>query len=253
MAQQLQAQSEEVAVLTMIDAGLPNPDKVPFRFYRPPEEAWHQHGGKHPVLAGVFYPFLPIVYLFASLYRRLARIRHYVGMNLKGIWTKVHLGSMGNDAVDPFANKVDLIIHFTQELFGASLTQLGLTLADLLPCTVDQQLVLIWQRIRAANVISQDVELSQIRRLFRIFEANVRAAASYIPQPYSGTVLFIGANDDLPVMKMFLRDPTGGWGRVLSQNATYRMLPGNHHSIILEPHVDKVAETMKEQFWSYRF
>lgn len=318
VAQQLQAVGEAVAAVTIIDSKMPNPHKAPIRLYRPPKQIWQQSKAGHPHLAGSLYPFLFLLYLFTALGKRLARVIQFAGSQGKRIWTKVYTVAMGDYAVEPLENDVNLVIQFAQELFGVPLAQLGLSLKDLLSLPTERQLVVIWEHARAANFISQNVELSQIRRLFHVFETNNRAMEAYAPRPYSGAVLFMRAKDDLPVTKIqqaalnrmvlirslivgvilfvvllissgslgpallgvailalylllftpltipgskkireklaafmeFLQDPTEGWGRVTRRETSYMILPGTHYSIIREPHVETVAETINAQWYA---
>jgi thioesterase domain-containing protein len=73
-------------------------------------------------------------------------------------------------------------------------------------------------------------------------ELQSRVAAGYEPKPYPGpVVLFRSA----AYQTGRFRDPTLGWRKVTQGKFDVHEIPGEHHDMFLEPHVDLLAEKLK--------
>ncbi len=73
--------------------------------------------------------------------------------------------------------------------------------------------------------------------------ANVIAARSYVPQPYSGRVLLFKRTRDLVGR---YRQPDNGWGRVVREGLEVYRIEGGHLALLDEPGVDVLAEKLAE-------
>ena len=133
----------------------------------------------------------------------------------------------------------ELVTHFAHDL-------MGLARKDAAPpappaaATVDERLGALLDAARQEDALPPDLGLAGIRRLYDVFETNVRAAQQYRPGTYPGSVLLLRAaegNDDL--------DATLGWSAALSPDLRALTLPGDHYTILRPPHVRLVAETLR--------
>jgi amino acid adenylation domain-containing protein len=77
----------------------------------------------------------------------------------------------------------------------------------------------------------------------RVWEAHLRASDNYRPRSYPGRLVLFRTNIH-PVFCSF--DPTYGWGEFARAGVTVKIVPGDHESILAEPHVRKVAAELKE-------
>jgi thioesterase domain-containing protein len=82
--------------------------------------------------------------------------------------------------------------------------------------------------------------VEHLRRLLRVFRANVRAGRQYVPAPYPGRVTLFRACD-APANG---GDPTLGWG-ALSAQVDVEDAPGNHLTLLAEPHVQALAARLR--------
>jgi thioesterase domain-containing protein len=73
--------------------------------------------------------------------------------------------------------------------------------------------------------------------------ANVIAARSYAPQPYSGRVLLFKRTLNLTGR---YRQPDNGWGRVVRDGLEVHPIEGDHLALLAEPGVDVLAEKLAE-------
>ena len=81
-----------------------------------------------------------------------------------------------------------------------------------------------------------------LRRSVRVFKAGVRAGERYVPGTYSGRVALLCAAE-MPDGEAKPQGD-GGWSRLCSEPVTVHSVPGDHNSILREPHVQVVAELL---------
>jgi aspartate racemase len=98
-----------------------------------------------------------------------------------------------------------------------------------------EQLQYALGRLQAAAVIAPDTNVEQMRRYMDVYLANVKAMGKYEPEPYPDAVTLLRAEEALRI------DGTLGWSRHVKQPITIHNVPGNHVSMILEPHVKTLA------------
>ena len=86
---------------------------------------------------------------------------------------------------------------------------------------------------------------SEMRRAVRIYRTNLKAAAAYSPQRYPGTITLFRAVDQ----SIHIEDDLG-WGRYSDREVQVIDLPGNHMTILRQPHVQRLAEQLRAQLES---
>ena len=106
--------------------------------------------------------------------------------------------------------------------------------------TLDEQLQIVLSSAKDANLLPPDIEITQVRQLLEIFQSNVSAMSKYIPQPYSGQIVLIRASEALTEVKD--KDLTMGWGQLAMDGLEIQTIPGNHYSMIKQPHVQILAK-----------
>ena len=132
-----------------------------------------------------------------------------------------------------------LLFTFAQDM-GLSPEQLGLSHDDLHTVEPEEQLAYVLERARQARVLPADIELSVIKQLYDVFKNNSRALANYVPQKYAGAALLLKAQERLTREA----DPAHGWGEFIEQ-LEVQSIPGNHFTIVREPHVRVLAERLR--------
>jgi amino acid adenylation domain-containing protein len=124
---------------------------------------------------------------------------------------------------------------------------LSLSLDDLKGREPDQQLAYVLERARAAGLSHAEIEgFAEIPRVYGEFapiaQANARLTRRYVPQAYPGRAAFFRSTDG-PV-KEDHPDPAAAWGRLIAGLEVYPV-PGNHNTMLREPHVRTLAERLK--------
>ena len=95
------------------------------------------------------------------------------------------------------------------------------TLDDLLACA----------EVRA--LLPADVTEDQIRALFALFRANVRALATYRPEPFAGRLTLLRAEATAALLPEADRE----WSALAHGGAEVHLLAGDHYSLLRPPHV----------------
>lgn len=93
-----------------------------------------------------------------------------------------------------------------------------------------------------------------VRRLFRLYEANWRAAFAYRPGETNLDAVLVHARKPLPDVLMSMHsaigsmhaDPANGWREYTSGRLTVIDVPGDHLTIMEEPHVAEVARAVMD-------
>lgn len=85
---------------------------------------------------------------------------------------------------------------------------------------------------------------SAVVPLLRIFYANSQAAFRYTPQPYSSQLTLFKTTEPSPLAA---RTSMLGWEQ-LASDVQLREVPGNHLSMLKRPHVENLAEQLRQCF-----
>ena len=103
----------------------------------------------------------------------------------------------------------------------------------------DQALQGVLERAQQAGLLAGEVGLEQLRGYYRLFESNLRAMEAYAPRPYDGgVVVFRSAGRSIE------GDPTLGWGTLAAGGVEAHAIPGDHFTLLREPHVQVLAERL---------
>ena len=103
-----------------------------------------------------------------------------------------------------------------------------------------------------ANMLPPNAEITQLTNIVQAYKNSCLCLVDYVPkQPYPGKLTILRANEDLP------EDPNGylnaevsqdlslGWSEFSSEPVDIHFVLGNHITIMVEPHVQVLAEKLK--------
>jgi amino acid adenylation domain-containing protein len=101
------------------------------------------------------------------------------------------------------------------------------------------------ERATISHLIPQETLLRMldeltVHRLLRIFYANSRASLKYVPQPYPNAIALFRTCE--PQKKS--NDPTLGWSQLAMSGVQVHSIPGNHLTMLRNPHVRVLAEQL---------
>ncbi|MFN6563916.1 MAG: amino acid adenylation domain-containing protein [Nostoc sp. ChiSLP01] len=149
------------------------------------------------------------------------------------------------DGVDD-AGWLTKIASLFEGFYGKSVNVSYETLKLLTP---NEQLNNLKEQLQKANLLPADVGLKQLRGLIEVFKTNHQTACVYLPQKiYSGQIKFFKASEIDAVSNIkseIFQEIELGWNKFSAQPLDVHYVPGNHLSILNEPHVRFLAEQLK--------
>ncbi|MFN6566176.1 amino acid adenylation domain-containing protein [Dendronalium sp. ChiSLP03b] len=111
---------------------------------------------------------------------------------------------------------------------------------------VDEQFHLLFKK---ADLEFSDTEMEQYLRGFKLFKAHIQAMRNYVPQVYPHEITLFRASEiithDFESSEFSTDDPLLGWGKCSIQPIKIIEVPGNHFSMFVDPHVQKLANQLK--------
>ncbi|HEX7956811.1 MAG TPA: thioesterase domain-containing protein, partial [Pyrinomonadaceae bacterium] len=137
-------------------------------------------------------------------------------------------------------DELALLAAFAQDV-GLPLDRLALSAEDL-QLAPRALMAHVLQAAQAADLMPPDVDLAQIELLFAVFKANVLARRGYSPRAHSFPLALLRASepagDDAG-------DESLGWNDLTAGAAEICRVPGDHYSMLREPHVGRLAEELE--------
>lgn len=124
--------------------------------------------------------------------------------------------------------------------------------AEALPMDVDRlramgaegRLEYIMAEGRARGVFPPDIDRPRMHRLLALFHANGLAAVRYRAPALEMPVLLVRPEEISPAALNLTEDPLQGWGSRALGGVRLCWVPGNHASMLGQPHVEVVAAAM---------
>jgi len=128
---------------------------------------------------------------------------------------------------------------------------LGVSYKALQPLDPDEQLNYLKERLTMVNLLPPEVGARQVRGLVQVFKANSQAQAHYVPHEVYPTrvTLFrareVHLEDSELQTEILSEDPTWGWGQLSAEPVEIHVVPGDHVTMMSEPHVQVLAEQLR--------
>jgi aspartate racemase len=116
----------------------------------------------------------------------------------------------------------------------------------------------LWTQARKAGVIPSEMTLVEFRKLFDVFKIYANSTRRYQPGLFQGRISLL--NPSVGLETIFTGDydnatkrserakvnPVEGWGRLATEGADLRLIPGNHFSMLYEPNVQVLGEELRK-------
>jgi amino acid adenylation domain-containing protein len=122
---------------------------------------------------------------------------------------------------------------------------LDMTLEELDRLGPDEQLPYLWDHVKKLGLVEADtpMELAEqiLNDLKRLFHAHAQMANDYVVRHYPGRITLFRPLES-PFQVPIREDR--GWGR-LAQAVEVHFVPGHHHSMVKEPHVQALAQELR--------
>jgi amino acid adenylation domain-containing protein len=135
---------------------------------------------------------------------------------------------------------------------------LGLTYDQLRRLEHHAQFDLFLERLRKYDLLPPNAGLSDLEGWVRVSQANIQAMVNYVPHRYTGPIILFRSSESVPdddeispLPKAYIesldanmRDPLFGWDNLTDAPIDLYTIPGNHATMLLEPHVQAFAERL---------
>lgn len=124
---------------------------------------------------------------------------------------------------------------------------LGISYEDLQPLSVDHQMAYLGERLQGIDILPPEASRSQVLGLVQVFKASTRNCMHYRPQErYDGNLTLLRAKEihveDTGIqINLVADDDTWGWNQLVKGEVDVRIVPGDHITMMTEPHVHTLA------------
>ena len=139
-------------------------------------------------------------------------------------------------------DEVEFIAEFA-ELLEVPLDKLKISTEELAKLDSEELLGYVLQRAIEEEMVPQDVQLAQVRKLFEVCKGNLDAMEHYRPQRSSLRLTLF--KDDMQETGE-TPDETRGWGAFTSSEVEIHTVPGRHRTMVDEPYVRYLAEQLTD-------
>lgn len=138
-----------------------------------------------------------------------------------------------------------LLAEFLADLRGRFASDLPSLPGNFSQLNQEEQLYHVIEQAKMLETVLPEGGLAQLHHLLKIFQSNVRAVQRYHARPYSGRVALFQAGEELAGQDEGF-DPTLGWARWTTQPIDIHIIPGDHYTILAEPHVQTLAGRLRQ-------
>jgi thioesterase domain-containing protein len=136
-----------------------------------------------------------------------------------------------------------LLAEFISSLVGGVETAFSQGYAEMPDITPELQMEYLLREAQQANILPAGVDVAYLGRLFSIFKKNREALALYQPQAYGGPVTLFQAS----VLSQGNQvEITHGWHNFVAHIESTHTVPGDHYSLLRDPHVETLARQMQQ-------
>jgi thioesterase domain-containing protein len=140
------------------------------------------------------------------------------------------------------------IVRLLERLWGL---HLGVAFDRLQTLSLQQQLEYTIKRLQALDVLPSGFDKGQLRGLIQVLQVNSKIL--YTPERiYPCKLTLFRASDQRPEdetndrLAAASQDPTLGWGSLCGDYVEVHFVPGDHSTMLLEPHVKTLADKLRK-------
>ena len=130
-------------------------------------------------------------------------------------------------------------------------TNIDISYDTLQSLPVEEQLKYVLQHLKMVNMLPPNAEITQMKNMVQALKANSLSLINYVPeQIYPGRITLLRASETPPErlaskFSEISQDSTWGWSEYSSEPVDIHFVPGNHITMMAEPHVQVLAERLK--------
>ncbi|BAT53523.1 amino acid adenylation domain-containing protein [Nostoc sp. NIES-3756] len=130
-------------------------------------------------------------------------------------------------------------------------TNIDISYDTLRSLSVEEQLKQVLQHFKMVNMLPPNAEITQLKNIVQALKANSLSLINYVPQhTYPGRITLIRASE-IPLERMnsklseISRNSAMGWEEYSCEPVDVHFVPGNHVTMMAEPHVQVLSKRLK--------
>ncbi|MDY6994246.1 MAG: thioesterase domain-containing protein, partial [Pseudomonadota bacterium] len=128
---------------------------------------------------------------------------------------------------------------------------LGITYETIGTLTPEEQLVYFKEQLERKNILPEATDMAQVRGIIQVIKANELAHIHYQPKKhYPGKITLFRTHevyqDTLGFKGEIPQDASWGWSQLTIHPVEIHHVPGNHSTMLTEPHVALLAQKLKK-------
>ena len=100
------------------------------------------------------------------------------------------------------------------------------------------------EQLQIARLMPADIDFQQFGLLFKLYQSNLRAYQSYLPELTYPDRLLLFQGKESDEGAAYSDDPSWGWNQLSSEPVEIVVVPGNHYTMLVQPHVQVLAEQL---------
>jgi thioesterase domain-containing protein len=161
---------------------------------------------------------------------------------------EVALLALFDSKIAPFGSRtqtvseMSLLFSFARDL-GLTDGWVGSEGVELTHLDPAEQLTRLLEQAKRANLLPPDITNAAALRLYQVFRNNAHALQRYAPRAYGGQVILFKAAESINGGSS---DPLRSWDEVTNGGLKSFESPGDHYSMIREPHVRTLAALLND-------
>jgi amino acid adenylation domain-containing protein len=129
------------------------------------------------------------------------------------------------------------------EVMGLVPESVKLSREDALQMSVSERLAYVLDQAQGEGTMPPEITLATIEKLWEVYEKNVQVLFAYDARPYGGSATLFRTAD---TANNYLREGDAmGWDQFITGGVKIEDLPGTHHTIVKQPHVEVLASRMR--------
>jgi thioesterase domain-containing protein/acyl carrier protein len=138
-------------------------------------------------------------------------------------------------------NGLSMLTQFAVDL-GLRTESLTLTREQFLQLSFGEQLSIVLELAVGEHLLPAETGLARLHDRFSIFKNNLRALRQYVPRPYDGRIALFAAREKASHSAGARR----GWSKLALRSVELYEVPGNHYTMLRQPHVVRLAARLTE-------
>ncbi|MBD2435867.1 hypothetical protein H6G69_03510 [Nostoc sp. FACHB-110] len=136
-----------------------------------------------------------------------------------------------------------ILANFAYDLASSAGKNLSVSSEQFPQMHYEEQLHYVFEQLRLAHVIPANFSFDNFYLFLQVYQNNLQAVWNYTPKVYSNRMILLQASESNEGFD-YPHDPSWGWSKLSSEPLAIYTIPGNHYTMLIQPHVQILAEQL---------